>query len=334
MIFGNGTNWLQALGASDSFKVKGAFSTMLDEKDREKIALKKFSLVAPVINGQAENQKEYFKKLASEPIEMPHYGSRRYAVKTLQWWLYLYNRHGLEGLKPGYRSDRGKSRRVTEEIALKIQEKKALNPQLTNILLYEELVKDGVFTPDKLSTATFYRFLAQNRNLVDNQDVSREEKEIKRFSHQKVNQLWQTDILYGPYLRLGRASTMARSLIIEALGEQRRDTGVHDAVGRALRETLRPYDHRSAQFWPRHRSHLPEGRNRLTRRHRPLARGAMAGVASLWWTDGVGQGVPGHVRLRRARAGRSVLVRGLGLRRPSATGGVRYLGRSRPHPAA
>jgi hypothetical protein len=35
-------------------------------------------------------------------------------------------------------------------------------------------------------------------------------------------------------------STMARSLIIEALGEQRRDTDVHDTVVRALRETLRP----------------------------------------------------------------------------------------------
>jgi hypothetical protein len=33
---------------------------------------------------------------------------------------------------------------------------------------------------------------------------------------------------------------MARSLIIEALGERRRDTDVHDTVVRALRETLRP----------------------------------------------------------------------------------------------
>jgi len=101
---------------------------MLNEKEREKIALKKFSLVAPVINGQTDNQKEYFKKLAAEPIDMPHYGLKRYAVKTFQWWLYLYNRHGLEGLKPGYRSDRGKSRKVTEEIALKIQEKRLQIP--------------------------------------------------------------------------------------------------------------------------------------------------------------------------------------------------------------
>ncbi|KAF1084320.1 Integrase core domain protein [Sporotomaculum syntrophicum] len=178
---------------------------MLDEKEREKIAIRKFSLVAPVLNNQTENQKEYFKKLATEPIDMPHYGLRRYTVKTFEWWLYLYRRHGLEGLKPGYRSDRGKSRRITEEIALKIQEKKIAKPKLNSILLYEELVKDGVFTPDKLSPATFYRFLAQNPDLVISQDTGKEEKEMKRFSHQKINQLWQTDILYGPHLRLGRA---------------------------------------------------------------------------------------------------------------------------------
>lgn len=177
---------------------------MLDEKERGKIALRKFSLIAPVLNGQTENQKECFKKMAAEPVDMPHYGLKRYTIKTFDWWLYLYRRHGLEGLKPGYRSDRGKSRRVTEEIAFKIQEKKTAKPQLSGILLYEELVKDGVFKPDKLSPATFYRFLAQNPNLANIQDTGKEEKEIKRFSHQKVNQLWQTDILYGPYLKLGR----------------------------------------------------------------------------------------------------------------------------------
>ncbi|PRR75049.1 hypothetical protein MHFGQ_04610 [Moorella humiferrea] len=45
--------------------------------------------------------------------------------------MYLYRRHGLEGLKPGYRSDRGKSRRITEEMALKIEAKRRQPPALT-----------------------------------------------------------------------------------------------------------------------------------------------------------------------------------------------------------
>lgn len=178
---------------------------MLDEREREKIALKKFALIAPVLNGQVSNQQEYFRKLAASAIEMPHYGPRRYSVKSFQWWLYLYRRHGLEGLKPGYRSDRGKSRRVTDEIALKIQAKRAEKPGISGTLLYDELVKEGVFTPDKLSLATFYRFLAQNPDLAAGKDPGAETKEIKRFSHQWVNELWQTDIMYGPHLKLGRA---------------------------------------------------------------------------------------------------------------------------------
>jgi len=178
---------------------------MLDAKERENIALKKFSLIAPVLNEGKLNQQEYFRKLSAQPIDMPHYGPRRYAVKSFQWWLYLYRRYGLEGLKPGYRSDRGKSRRVTEEIAEKIRRKRAEKPGLKGTLLYEELVKEGAFTPDKLSLATFYRFLAQNPDLAAGKDPDEEEKEIRRFSHQRVNELWQTDIMYGPYLRIGRA---------------------------------------------------------------------------------------------------------------------------------
>jgi len=56
-----------------------------------------------------------------------------------------------------------------------------------------------------LSLATFYRFLAANPELtaVKNPD---EEKEVKRFSHQFINELWQTDypdIFVIPTFRCG-----------------------------------------------------------------------------------------------------------------------------------
>lgn len=178
---------------------------MLGEKEREQIALKKFAFIAPVLNDQVPNQQEYFKRLAATPVEMPHYGFRRYSIKSFQWWLYLYRLHGLDGLKPGYRSDRGKSRRVTEEIARKIREKRAAKPGINGTVLYDELVRDGVFTPDKLSLATFYRFLAGNPDLAAGQEPPAKEEEVKRFSHQWVNELWQTDVMYGPYLKAGRS---------------------------------------------------------------------------------------------------------------------------------
>ena len=73
---------------------------MLSPQLREQIALKKFSLISPVINGQVENIQEYFGQLCAQPIEMPHYGARRYSPKTLRNWLVEYRRHVFDALKP------------------------------------------------------------------------------------------------------------------------------------------------------------------------------------------------------------------------------------------
>ena len=63
-------------------------------------------------------------------------------------------------------------------------------------------------------------------------------------------------------------------------------------------------------------------------------RWVVGGTALLGWPDGVGQAVPGHLRLRGTRARRSLLVRGAGVRRTAAAGGLRHLGRLRPLAAA
>lgn len=67
----------------------------MDEKIRKSIALKKFSIIGPVLNGQVSNNTEYFKQVASSPIDMPHYGMRTYSYKTLESWLCDYNKSSV-----------------------------------------------------------------------------------------------------------------------------------------------------------------------------------------------------------------------------------------------
>ncbi len=153
---------------------------MLDNEKREQIALKRFSLIAPVLNGQVENQTEYFIEVTSNPIEMPYYGMRKYSPKTLAGWLYDYRRSGIDALKPGFRSDRGKSRKIDEALLEKIREKRMQKPRINSSMLYEALVKDGAILPEKVSLATFYRFLAANPDLTAAKNPD-EEKEVKRF---------------------------------------------------------------------------------------------------------------------------------------------------------
>ena len=45
----------------------------MDDKTRKAIGLKKFSIIGPVLNGQVPNNAEYFRQVASSPIDMPHY---------------------------------------------------------------------------------------------------------------------------------------------------------------------------------------------------------------------------------------------------------------------
>lgn len=217
---------------------------VLSPEDRENIALKRFSLISPVLNDQVKNQKEYFETLCSMPIDMPYYGLKHYSPKTLRYWVFEYRRGGIEALKPGYRSDRGKSRKVNLEIADAIREKRSEKPRLTTVLLYEELVKEDVIDPSKLSLATFYRFMTANPDLAAGIDQDKQERELKRFSHQSINELWQADIMYGPYIRIGKSKK--QTYLIVFLDDASRiithgqffDTQNYTAMRTTLREAM------------------------------------------------------------------------------------------------
>lgn len=90
---------------------------MLDEATQNAIALKKFSIISPMLNGQVEHQGEYCAQVASSVIDMPHYGPKNYSPKTISSWYSDYLRLGLDALKPKPRTDKGGSRKVTTEIS-------------------------------------------------------------------------------------------------------------------------------------------------------------------------------------------------------------------------
>jgi putative transposase len=176
---------------------------MFDETTRNAIALKKFSIISPVINGQVNNNKAYYIKTAEQPIDMPYYGTRRYAPKTLESWYCEYMHGGIDVLKPGLRGDRGNCRKISSDLGVKILEKKKSFPKVPDTLLYEMLIQDGILEYDKISLSTLYRFL--NSAYFKGVDVPGEEKkDFKRFSHEYINELWQADLMYGPCVRDGR----------------------------------------------------------------------------------------------------------------------------------
>lgn len=168
----------------------------MNEKDREQVALFRYGLIAPLFNGQV-NPKEYLQELEGKVHSVPYYGERKIAIKTIQEWLLHYRRNGFEALKPKKRGDRGNSRRLLSDDQDQILEIRKKNLHMPVSVFYEQLIEHGEIKKEQVSYSTINRILKKH-NLVGKQILATPER--KRFSHEKVNVLWQGDLSHGPYV--------------------------------------------------------------------------------------------------------------------------------------
>ena len=83
----------------------------MDKEIREKIALKRYQLISPVLAEPARAQNEYFRKQAETEHDFPRYGLRKISVSTMKAWLRKYRKGGFDLLKPKNRSDGGRPKR-------------------------------------------------------------------------------------------------------------------------------------------------------------------------------------------------------------------------------
>lgn len=167
----------------------------MDEKIRNELALFRFSLIAPLVNGTVTGSaKDYLERLCAKPYQLPGGDFRELSPNTVRRWLSDYRRYGLEGLKRKARNDKGLSRTLTAEMAQSIRELKELHPDKTATAIYHTLLAQGVFGEPPVSLSTVQRYI---KKLGIRQE---EAVERKRFTFEFANDCWQTDTLTGPYL--------------------------------------------------------------------------------------------------------------------------------------
>lgn len=167
----------------------------MDDKLRNEIALFKFSLIAPIINGSVTGKtKDYLEHICAKTYQIPSGDFKELSPHTVRRWLSEYRRFGLDGLKRKSRNDKGSSRALTSEIAQSIKELKSLYPHKTATTIYSELLTGGFLGSPPISVATVQRFL-RKFEVKTGPDIER-----KRFVFEFANDCWQTDVLVGPYL--------------------------------------------------------------------------------------------------------------------------------------
>ncbi|HKN35668.1 MAG: integrase [Acidobacteria bacterium] len=164
----------------------------------EKIALFRYGLIAPLIletlpRGELTRRAE---EIAARSYEIPYSQRTSLSVDTLLDWALRYRRGGFAALAPQTRRDRGQSRALTPQLAELIERLKRENPHRTGTTLLRELAL--VSTVGTVSRSTLYRFLKQ-RGLTARQLLAPAPR--KKFEAEFSNQIWQSDLLFGPYVQ-------------------------------------------------------------------------------------------------------------------------------------
>jgi putative transposase len=126
--------------------------------------------------------------------------TRQFTWRTIQTWFYRYKNHGITGMTPQPRADKGQVRKITpEELLEAINTAKPhfRNPHTNKRAIYRYCIENGLLQRDRIAQTTFYRFIRTYNLLASNNDD--QNKTRLAFSMKYANQLWQADTMVGPY---------------------------------------------------------------------------------------------------------------------------------------
>lgn len=162
-------------------------------------ALFRYRLIAPLLDPLADDdEKRRWRKwvLATEHAT-PDGRRRRVGERTLRRWVAAYRAGGFEALRPSARRDQGRLRRLPpavleRAVALKREEPRRSVPHILRIL-----AADGTPQADLPHRDTLWRHLSR---LGLGTRLRPDKVGLRRFERQAPNDLWQSDVMYGPFL--------------------------------------------------------------------------------------------------------------------------------------
>ena len=166
----------------------------MEEEIREKIALKRYQIISPVLAEPSRAQNDYFRKQASREHNFPHYGLRKYTVSTMKGWLKEYRKNGFNALKPKRRSDGGRPRRLDNSLLKVIEVKCKAYPHFTVQKLYETLREEHLLGEPPVHYNTLLRVIKAHAWLP----IQKRTDLRKSYEVENVNDLWVCDFMHGP----------------------------------------------------------------------------------------------------------------------------------------
>jgi putative transposase len=172
-----------------------------EEERRTQIALFRYGLIAALLNRPLERGEigAHFQAIAATSHQIP-FSTRTHVDEETAWrYLQAYRRGGFEALKPKPRSDGGQSRRIPPEILAKAIALREEVPSRSAATIIQILRRDPAFPADLSIAPRTLRGLLYQKGKTREKLIG-QSKAFRRFEREHANELWQGDMLVGPYL--------------------------------------------------------------------------------------------------------------------------------------
>jgi putative transposase len=178
----------------------------MDRLERIKeIATFRFGVIADFVNGTKlgyGDRAKLLREKVSREYRIPHSQKSHICRATIISWIKRYQANGnkLEALCPKGRRDRGTCRRLSSTVRLGLLGLLKEEPKLTVPTAIRKLRQSKVIGADeKIHKATVYRFLKETMAILPNHEAA----DRRAFEAAYPNEIWQSDMLHGPRVRIG-----------------------------------------------------------------------------------------------------------------------------------
>ena len=179
-----------------------------DDDTRQAVALFRYGLVADLVNlpPGTPGIGARLRAKAERGYDIPGTDRTRVAAETIRDWVRLYRRGGFDALHPRPRTDRGRTRRLSAEVAELLISIKTGNPAFSVRAVIDDARRQGVPDDLHLAPSTIHRLLAREGLLARDPDEPAADR--RRFAYRYAGELWMLwershSIQYGNPIVMG-----------------------------------------------------------------------------------------------------------------------------------
>jgi hypothetical protein len=173
----------------------------MDEKQRQEVANFRYGLIAPIVTRTLNpgEQAAMLREIAGHTYEIPHSGTQKVSLRTLERYLKAYREGGWEALLPSVRADKLQCKQIAPDvlekaIALKQEQPTRSVRQIMAILELARFVE-----PSQLKESTLSRQL-RSRGMTRKALENEQKSTFRRFEATHRNACWQGDVQHTLYL--------------------------------------------------------------------------------------------------------------------------------------